>query len=77
MDGHQLARSIKAESPQTPIIMMTGWGTMMKEEGETASEVDALVGKPPQIQELNELLLRFAGQPQSADERNLETAPAC
>jgi signal transduction histidine kinase/ActR/RegA family two-component response regulator len=60
MDGHQLARIIKAESPHTPIIMMTGWGVMMKEDGETAPEVDAVVGKPPQIQELNDLLLRVA-----------------
>jgi len=60
IDGHQVARTIKAESPATPIIMMTGWGTMMKEEGETASEVDAVVGKPPRIQELNNLLLQLA-----------------
>ena len=57
MDGHQLARAIKAESPLTPIIMMTGWGAMMKEDGEVVPEVDALVGKPPKIQELNDLLL--------------------
>ena len=62
IDGHQVARTIKAESPATPIIMMTGWGTMMKEEGETASEVDAVVGKPPRIQELNNLLLQLAAQ---------------
>jgi CheY-like chemotaxis protein len=60
MDGHQLARTLKTESPHTPIIMMTGWGTMMKEDGETAPEVDAVVGKPPQIQELNALLLRMS-----------------
>ena len=59
MDGHQLARAIKAEAPRTPIVMMTGWGAMMKEDGETAPDVDALVGKPPQIQELNQLLLRI------------------
>jgi signal transduction histidine kinase len=58
MDGHQLARAIKAESPRTPVVMMTGWGAMMKEDGESAPEVDALVGKPPQIQELNDLLLQ-------------------
>jgi signal transduction histidine kinase len=57
MDGHQLARAIKAESPLTPIIMMTGWGAMMKEDGEVIPEVDVLVGKPPKIQELNDLLL--------------------
>jgi signal transduction histidine kinase/CheY-like chemotaxis protein len=60
MDGHQVARIIKAESPGTPIVMMTGWGAMMKEDGETASEVDALTGKPPKMEELNELLLRLA-----------------
>ena len=59
MDGHQVARTIKAESPYTPIIMMTGWGTIMREEGETASEVDAVIGKPPRMQELNDLLLRI------------------
>jgi signal transduction histidine kinase/ActR/RegA family two-component response regulator len=59
MDGHQVARAIRTESPQTPIVMMTGWGTMMKEDGETAPDVDALVGKPPQIQELNNLLLQL------------------
>jgi len=59
IDGHQVARTIKAESPGTPVIMMTGWGTMMKEDGETAPEVDAVVGKPPRIQELNNLLLKL------------------
>ncbi len=56
IDGHQVARTIKAESPGTPVIMMTGWGAIMKEDGETAPEVDAVVGKPPRIQELNNLL---------------------
>jgi CheY-like chemotaxis protein len=59
VDGHQVARTIKAESPLTPIVMMTGWGTMMKEDGETAPEVDAVVGKPPRIQELNNLILQL------------------
>jgi signal transduction histidine kinase/ActR/RegA family two-component response regulator len=57
MDGHQVARIIKAESPKTPVIMLTGWGTIMKEEGETAPEVDAIIAKPARIDELNTLLL--------------------
>jgi signal transduction histidine kinase/ActR/RegA family two-component response regulator len=57
MDGHQVARIIKAESPRTPVIMLTGWGTIMKEEGETAPEVDAIIAKPARIDELNNLLL--------------------
>jgi signal transduction histidine kinase/ActR/RegA family two-component response regulator len=59
IDGHQVARTIKEESPRTPVIMMTGWGTMMKEDGESTPEVDALIGKPPRMRELNELLLRL------------------
>jgi CheY-like chemotaxis protein len=58
VDGHEVARTIKAESSDTRVVMMTGWGTMMKEDGETAPEVDAVVGKPPHVQELNELLHR-------------------
>jgi CheY-like chemotaxis protein len=65
MDGHLVARAIKAESPRTPIIMLTGWGTMMKSDGETAPDVDAVLSKPPRIQELNKLLYRITAN--SAD----------
>jgi len=61
MDGQAVTRAIKAQSPHTPVVMMTGWGTLMKEEGETATQADALLSKPPRIQELNELLLRITG----------------
>ncbi|HEX3718743.1 MAG TPA: ATP-binding protein [Verrucomicrobiae bacterium] len=62
MDGHHLARAIKLESPHTPIIMLTGWGTIMKAEGETAPEVDAVLSKPPRIQELNNILYKVTSQ---------------
>ncbi len=60
IDGQHVARAIKAESPNTPVIMMTGWGTFMEDEGETALPVDAVVGKPPRIQELNDMVLQMA-----------------
>ncbi|MGP8198961.1 MAG: ATP-binding protein [Limisphaerales bacterium] len=62
MDGHHVARAIKAASPRTPVIMLTGWGTIMKTEGETAPDVDAVLSKPPRMQELNNLLLHMAGR---------------
>ncbi|HEX4121795.1 MAG TPA: ATP-binding protein [Verrucomicrobiae bacterium] len=62
MDGHHLARAIKLESPNTPIIMLTGWGTIMKAEGETAPEVDAVLSKPPRIHELNNILSKVTSQ---------------
>jgi signal transduction histidine kinase/ActR/RegA family two-component response regulator len=59
LDGHHVARAIKAASPRTPVVMLTGWGAMMKAEGETAPEVDAVLSKPPRIQELNDVLNRI------------------
>ena len=60
IDGRIVARTIRTESPNTPIIMMTGWGAIMKEEGETVPDVDVVVNKPPRMRELNDLLLRMA-----------------
>jgi DNA-binding NtrC family response regulator len=60
MDGYQVGRTIKAESPTTPVIMMTGWGTTVCADGDSAPGVDLVVGKPPRMQELNDLLLRMA-----------------
>jgi DNA-binding response OmpR family regulator len=59
VDGRQVARTIRAESPNTPIVMMTGWGAIMMEEGETIPDVDVVVNKPPRMRELNDLLLRM------------------
>ncbi|MGH8024060.1 MAG: response regulator, partial [Limisphaerales bacterium] len=59
-DGRQVARAIKGESPETPVIMLTGWGKEMREEKETIAEVDAVIEKPPSIQRLHETLLRFS-----------------
>src|SRR5262249_31215890 len=60
LDGHEVARAIKAESPATPIIMMTGWGKILSEDGKPAPEIDAVLSKPPSIQGLQGLLARFA-----------------
>jgi CheY-like chemotaxis protein/anti-sigma regulatory factor (Ser/Thr protein kinase) len=62
MDGYHLARAIKAESPQTPVLMLTGWGSMIKADVESAPEVDAVLSKPPRMQELNSLLQRLAAK---------------
>jgi CheY-like chemotaxis protein/uncharacterized membrane protein len=59
IDGNHVARAIKAESPGTPVIMLTGWGSMMKTGSEANPEVDAVIGKPPRMQELNNLLCQI------------------
>ena len=59
LDGHAVARGIKAASPDTPVVLLTGWGTAIKDNGETAPEVNAVVAKPACVSELNNLLLRL------------------
>lgn len=62
IDGHHLARAIKAESPQTPIIMLTGWGAMTKTHGQKSQAVDAVLGKPPRMHELSNLLFQITAR---------------
>ncbi|HEV2455017.1 MAG TPA: ATP-binding protein [Verrucomicrobiae bacterium] len=59
-DGRQVARAIKGESPDTPVIMLTGWGSEIREGKEKISEVDVVIEKPPSIQALHETLLRVS-----------------
>ena len=55
LDGRQLTQILKSESPLTPILMMTGWGTLIKGE-DLPAQVDGMLNKPPNIGELLEAL---------------------
>ncbi|MBW8863791.1 MAG: response regulator, partial [Verrucomicrobia bacterium] len=59
LDGRQVVRAIKLESPETPVIMLTGWGAFMKEDGDAPTQVDCIISKPPRASELREALGRF------------------
>jgi signal transduction histidine kinase/ActR/RegA family two-component response regulator/HAMP domain-containing protein len=65
LDGRQLSRAIKTDSPETPIIMLTGWGTIMKEDGDMPAQVDGVLSKPPKIAELYAMLAEVTRRPQS------------
>jgi len=57
-DGRQVVKVIKKESPGTPVIMLTGWGAFMKEDGDMPEEVNGILTKPPRSNELREMLRR-------------------
>ena len=56
MDGYQVAENIKSVSPQTPVILLSGWGTLMFANGKAPENIDQVLGKPPKIRELREVL---------------------
>jgi len=60
VNGYEVTRQIKAESPDTPLVLMTGAGTTKEEARLMSAPVDAVVGKPPRMRELNALLLALA-----------------
>ncbi len=59
LDGRQVAKTIKTESPGTPVVMLTGWGAFIKEDGSGPEEVDGILSKPPRSRELREMIRRF------------------
>ena len=64
VDGRKVAASIKQMSPSTPVILVTGWGQRLIPEGELDAlphSVDEVLGKPPRLRELRDVLLRVQG----------------
>lgn len=56
VDGREVARTVKRESPDTPVILLTGWGTRLDAEGEIPFEVDTILTKPPRVSEMRRAL---------------------
>ena len=63
VNGRQVVEKIKADSPSTAVIMLTGWGAMLEERGEGVDKVDALLSKPPRASELIETLSKVTRLP--------------
>jgi signal transduction histidine kinase/ActR/RegA family two-component response regulator len=58
VDGRKVALTIKTTSPSTPVVMLTGWGTMLNEKGDLPINVDAILSKPPRPAELHETIVK-------------------
>jgi len=58
--GYGVAQAIKTDSPNTPVILITGAGNTMKDNGSFSAGIDVVLHKPIRMQELNDVLLRTA-----------------
>jgi YesN/AraC family two-component response regulator len=56
MTGDQLADKIKEESPDTPVIMVTGFGDLLRARDNPPENIDLLLSKPVQIEQLNDAI---------------------
>lgn len=60
-DGRKVAAAIKAASPSTPVILLTGWGQRLVSEDDIPAHVDRVLSKPPKLRELREALVQHCG----------------
>jgi signal transduction histidine kinase len=52
VDGRKVADAIKAASADTPVILLTGWGQRLLDEGDLPPNIDRVLSKPPRLQQL-------------------------
>jgi CheY-like chemotaxis protein len=56
LDGRKVASAIKQLSRSTPVILLTGWGQRLMDEGDSPADVDRLLSKPPKLNDLRQAL---------------------
>jgi signal transduction histidine kinase/ActR/RegA family two-component response regulator/uncharacterized membrane protein affecting hemolysin expression len=61
VDGRKVAAAVKAASPSTPVILLTGWGQRLRSDNEIPDGVDRVLSKPPKLRELRAVLAEVAG----------------
>jgi CheY-like chemotaxis protein len=56
IDGRKVAAAIKAESPETPVMLLTGWGQRLIDDDDAPAHVDRVLSKPPKLRDLRQAL---------------------
>jgi PAS domain S-box-containing protein len=56
VDGMAVAAAVKSLRPETPVVLLTGWGYRMIAENGTPENVDRVLGKPPKLLILRSVL---------------------
>jgi CheY-like chemotaxis protein len=62
VDGRKVAATIRAASPHTPILLLTGWGQQLLDEGDIPPHVDRVLSKPPRLHELRVALAELTAK---------------
>ena len=56
VDGRKVGAAVKAMSPKTPVILLTGWGQRLIAANDTPANIDRVLSKPPRLMELRAAL---------------------
>ncbi|MBK5225904.1 MAG: PAS domain S-box protein, partial [Thermoleophilia bacterium] len=58
MSGWEVVEAIKQRSPETPVVLITGWGDQLDSGKMRESGVDAVVAKPFRVEDIRRLLAK-------------------
>lgn len=61
MSGDEVAIKIKNARPDMPILLVTGFGEVMKDTGESPVGIDAILSKPVSHEELHDAIAKLMG----------------
>jgi signal transduction histidine kinase/CHASE3 domain sensor protein len=62
VDGRKVASAVKSAAPETLVLLLTGWGQQLKDEGDIPPFVDGVSSKPPRIRELRQMFAASVGR---------------
>ncbi|MDB6091043.1 MAG: two-component hybrid sensor and regulator, partial [Gammaproteobacteria bacterium] len=60
-DGRKVAAAVKAAAPDTPVVLLTGWGRRLLAENDIPPYVDRVLSKPPRLIDLRAALADLTG----------------
>ena len=63
VDGRKVAAAVKGVRPDTPVLLLTGWGHRMQEDGDLPHHIDRILGKPPKVSDLRAALAELVPSP--------------
>jgi signal transduction histidine kinase/ActR/RegA family two-component response regulator len=69
VDGRAVATAVKSISPETPVILLTGWGQHLRDGNDVPPDVDRMLNKPANLSELRAALAEIVplSVPRSAE----------
>ena len=74
VDGRRVAAAIKGASPETPVILLTGWGRRLVADNEIPPHVDKVLSKPPKLAEMRAALSELIHPGADGERRTTEAS---
>ena len=62
VDGRQVSARVKQLSPSTPVVLLTGWGQRLVDDGDVPLHVDRVLNKPPKLSDLRPALAELTSE---------------